>query len=337
MPFVEDILQHRSVSIVGLEKNTGKTTCLNYVLKRLSTMDSLVAITSIGVDGEQTDRVTHTPKPEVVVYEGMIFVTSEKHYRKRRLVAEVLDVSDESTSLGRLVTARAITTGKVMLSGPAHNDGIKRLIQRMAQWGVQTTIVDGALSRLSLASPAVSESLILATGAAVSANIPMLVRKTQFVQRLIDVDVVSDELAEQLKPITSGLWAIDSANQLHDLEITSAFMLDKNDQDLLRFGTRIFVAGAVSTKLLDYFRLQHQAVELIFRDFTVCFASPESLSAYLQGGNQLKSLYKTKLLAVTVNPLSPNGMFLDSDRLQSAMRDALHIPVYDIMTLDSTH
>ena len=29
MPFVNDILKHRSLSIVGLEKNTGKTVCLN--------------------------------------------------------------------------------------------------------------------------------------------------------------------------------------------------------------------------------------------------------------------------------------------------------------------
>ena len=35
MPFIEDILKHKSLSIVGLEKNTGKTECLNYVLSRL--------------------------------------------------------------------------------------------------------------------------------------------------------------------------------------------------------------------------------------------------------------------------------------------------------------
>ena len=35
MPFTGDILQYKSMSIVGLEKNTGKTECLNYILKRL--------------------------------------------------------------------------------------------------------------------------------------------------------------------------------------------------------------------------------------------------------------------------------------------------------------
>ena len=35
VPFINDILKHNSLSIVGLQKNTGKTECLKYVLERL--------------------------------------------------------------------------------------------------------------------------------------------------------------------------------------------------------------------------------------------------------------------------------------------------------------
>ena len=35
MPFVSDIVKYDSLSIVGLEKNTGKTEALNYILRRL--------------------------------------------------------------------------------------------------------------------------------------------------------------------------------------------------------------------------------------------------------------------------------------------------------------
>ena len=31
--------------------------------------------------------------------EGMIFVTSEKHYRERRLVAEIMEIDDHRTAL----------------------------------------------------------------------------------------------------------------------------------------------------------------------------------------------------------------------------------------------
>ena len=35
MGFVDDISDYRSLAIVGLEKNTGKTECLNYILRRI--------------------------------------------------------------------------------------------------------------------------------------------------------------------------------------------------------------------------------------------------------------------------------------------------------------
>ncbi len=56
MPFVDEILKYRSVSIVGLEKNTGKTECLNYIINRLPTDYFSVAVTSIGLDGESPDQ-----------------------------------------------------------------------------------------------------------------------------------------------------------------------------------------------------------------------------------------------------------------------------------------
>ncbi len=119
MPFVEEILRHGSVSIVGLAKNAGKTEVLNYVLGRVGGRAARVAVTSIGLDGETVDQVKRTPKPEIVIPEGMVFTTSETHYRQKRLVAEVLDVGVRDTALGRLITARALTGGKVLLSGPS--------------------------------------------------------------------------------------------------------------------------------------------------------------------------------------------------------------------------
>lgn len=43
MGFVDDISDYRSLAIVGLEKNTGKTECLNYILrgKRFGQIGSL--------------------------------------------------------------------------------------------------------------------------------------------------------------------------------------------------------------------------------------------------------------------------------------------------------
>lgn len=331
---VADILKYRSLAIVGLEKNTGKTECLNYILRRVKGEARKFALTSVGIDGENRDQVCQTPKPEIEVPEGMVFVTSEKHFLEKRLVAEILDISEERTALGRLVTARAITSGKVLLSGPADTGGLKLLIARMKENGIQTTIVDGALSRLSLASPAVTEAMFLATGAAVSGNIPELVRRTKFVYELIGLEEVETELQDVLDGVGQGVWAIDSEGKVVDLHLPSIFMLEKMGTDLFRFGNRLFVAGAVSDKLLQYLRVQKQPVELIIRDFTRVFAKPESYYAFLRKSGSLKVVHRSRLLAVTINPVAPSGLVLDSDRLRDVMQEALELPVYDVKRIE---
>lgn len=327
-------MKYRSLAIVGLEKNTGKTECLNYILRRVKGEARKFALTSVGIDGENRDQVCQTPKPEIEVPEGMVFVTSEKHFLEKRLVAEILDISEERTALGRLVTARAITSGKVLLSGPADTGGLKLLIARMKENGIQTTIVDGALSRLSLASPAVTEAMFLATGAAVSGNIPELVRRTKFVYELIGLEEVETELQDVLDGVGQGVWAIDSEGKVVDLHLPSIFMLEKMGTDLFRFGNRLFVAGAVSDKLLQYLRVQKQPVELIIRDFTRVFAKPESYYAFLRKGGSLKVVHRSRLLAVTINPVAPSGLVLDSDRLRDVMQEALELPVYDVKRIE---
>ena len=50
MTFINEILKYNSLSIVGLQKNTGKTVSLNYVLDRLPVERKRIAVTSIGID-----------------------------------------------------------------------------------------------------------------------------------------------------------------------------------------------------------------------------------------------------------------------------------------------
>ena len=330
MGFVTNISDFGSLAIVGLEKNTGKTECLNYILGQLGGRADRFALTSVGIDGESRDQVCQTAKPEIEIPEGMIFVTSEKHYREKRLAAEVLDVSLERTALGRLITARAKMSGKLLLSGPSDTAGLKAVIDLLKSRGVGTTIVDGALSRLSLASPAVTEAMILATGAAVAGNIPELVRKTKYVYELIGIEEIEEALRTRLDPLTQGVWAVSGGGEPIDLELPSVLMLERSGENLFRHGRRIYATGIVTDKLFQLLRTQQREVELIVRDFTRVFASPEAFYAFLRRGHRIRVVHRSRLLAVTVNPTAPSGLVLDSRRLCEAMQEALQIPVYDV-------
>ena len=318
---------------MGLEKNTGKTETLKYVLDRLPVQTKRIAVTSIGIDGETTDQVTRTQKPEIVLREGMYFGTSETHYRQRRLLSELIDVSDEGTSLGRVVTARALTRGKILLSGPSSASSLKRWMSEMQQrFDIDLVIIDGALSRMSSASPAVSQSMILATGAAYSANINTLVSKTTHVVDLINLDLTSERNVDTLTPLEKGLWFIDKDGELHALDTATSLSRDIHFQGMDGCET-LYVAGALVDGFLEKVRKNKdlKRVELVVRDFTKVFASPQQIRLFVKGGGRISVLSKSTLLAVTVNPTSPSGYVLDSDTLCGRLSEAIGLPVYDLL------
>ena len=332
LPFINDILQYDSLSIVGLEKNTGKTECLKYVLDRLPVQTKRIAVTSIGIDGETVDQVTRTQKPEIVLREGMFFGTSETHYRQRRLVSELLDVSDENTSLGRVVTARALTGGKILLSGPSSASSLKRWMGDMRRLDIDLVIIDGALSRMSSASPAVSQSMILATGAAYSANINTLVSKTAHVVDLINLDLTGESNLNVLSPLDKGLWFIDKDDCLHSLDTMTSLSKDIRFEGMENCKT-LYVAGALVDGFLEKVRKNKnlKQVELVVRDFTKIFVTPQQFRLFLKAGGRISVLQKSKLIAVTVNPTSPSGYVLDSETLCDKLSAAIQHPVYDLM------
>lgn len=331
-PFIDDIQKYDSLSIIGLEKNTGKTETLKYVLDRLPVDKKRIVVTSIGIDGETTDQVTLTQKPEIVLREGMFFGTSEMHYRQRRLVSELIDVSDVTTSLGRVVTAKALTSGKILLSGPASTVGLRQWMADMRRFDIDLVVIDGALSRMSSASPAVSQSMILATGAAYSANLPTLVQKTAFVVDLINLPLTDGEDIRRLLPLEKGVWWTDGDGQLHELNgLTS--LAKEIRFDGMEQCRQLYVAGALVDGFLEKVRKNKnlRQTEIVVRDFTKIFVTPLQFRTFLKSGGSIHVLQKSQLLAITVNPTSPSGYVLDSDMLCGKLTEVTGIPAYDLL------
>ena len=68
------IEKYKRISIIGMEKNVGKTTLLNKLIADIGKTKKL-GLTSIGRDGEDIDVVTNTDKPRIYVREGSIIAT----------------------------------------------------------------------------------------------------------------------------------------------------------------------------------------------------------------------------------------------------------------------
>lgn len=76
---------------------------------------------------------------------------------------------------------------------------------------------------------------------------------------------------------------------------------------------------------------KEERFEIIIKDFTRVFADEQVCRGFLNKGGVLSVAGKSRLLAVCVNPTSPQGYRLDSDLLCSRMREELEIPVYDVV------
>ena len=331
MPFIQDILKYKSVSIVGMAKNTGKTTCLNYILKRLYEEKCKIAITSIGVDGEERDVLYDTPKPRISLKKGNIFITSEKHFEERELQAKILTVSNKTTALGRLVTAQVEKEGKIILSGPSDSIWLHNCIEKMSDFNVNLTLVDGALSRMSLASPTVTDAMILCTGAACSIHLEQLIKKVKYLCELIALPLVDENLLKLCEPLHEGVWIIFANNEIEKISdslFLENFLVDKKFEQCKVF----FINGALTNNFMKMITTKENISEinLIIKDFTHIFVEPATFQKFIRRGGKIQVLKQAKLLAICTNPTSPEGFCYEPEFLRSSIQNELNIPVYDI-------
>lgn len=314
-----------------MQKNTGKTETLNYIISRLCSYNSIrIGLTSIGIDGESIDQVTGTKKPEIILNPNTLFITSEELYPRRELVSDIINISKESTSLGRLITANTIKSGKALISGPNTNSWLKENIENLHSLGADLVLVDGAISKLSFGSPSITDAMILTTGASLSLEERKLIRETKFVYDLTQLQEVEKEIGKKLENIEQGAYSISDNGEIEDLGIRSVLMIDKCADRLFAKDRRLFFSGIITDKLFDILNTQKESYEIIIKDFTKVFSSINKTNQFLRKGGRISVVDRVNLIAITVNPTSPSGYNLNSDQLIQGLKQEIPIPIYNI-------
>ena len=191
----ELIEKYRRISIIGMEKNVGKTTLLNKLINDIG-IKKVLGITSIGRDGEDVDVVTSTDKPRIYIRRGSIIATGRDCLSKCDITKEILYVTDFTTPMGDIVVVRALSDGYVDIAGPSYNTQVKKIIELMENFGSEITIIDGALSRKSTAISDVSDATILATGAALSLDMLKVIEETKKTVNFLQLEELEEKALE---------------------------------------------------------------------------------------------------------------------------------------------
>lgn len=176
----------KTMSIVGMCKNAGKTTMLNWMLHH-DRLRGTLGLTSIGRDGESTDVVTGTEKPGIFVREGTLIATARDMLRLGDVTTEILETTGIPTPLGEVVILRARSAGNVQLAGPSITSQLREVSRMFFDLGADKSIIDGALGRKSLGARAVAEGVVLCTGASYHMSMEKVVADTANIYRIMNL------------------------------------------------------------------------------------------------------------------------------------------------------
>ena len=228
----EQLLQRlhsvRTMSIVGMCKNAGKTTMLNWLLEQ-GRLQGTLGLTSIGRDGESTDVVTGTEKPGIFVREGTLIATAQDMLRLGDITKEILMTTGIPTPLGEVVIVRARSAGYVQLAGPSITTQLKAVSHAFFDLGADISIIDGALGRKSLGARAVAEGVILCTGASYDMNMDKVVADTAHIYHLMNLPK-----AETLPP--EAAEGLEKCWREHGAALVTGALTDSMVLPLLRSG-----------------------------------------------------------------------------------------------------
>ncbi|MCB5286900.1 MAG: hypothetical protein LHW64_03755 [Candidatus Cloacimonetes bacterium] len=149
------------IALVGISKNSGKTSLLNAILAEYPSL--AWAVMTTGIDGEEKDLVYKTHKPQVSLHPGMLFCCDAQSLDTHGSKVQVL--SAISYSGRKLFLAKALHSLKTQITGPSTVLQQAKLIAQARALGAQKVLVDGSLDRKSIAMEKAIDALILLVGA----------------------------------------------------------------------------------------------------------------------------------------------------------------------------
>lgn len=328
--------KYKSVSIVGMAKNAGKTTALNYLIEEAIDECVALGVTSTGRDGESQDLVTGTEKPRVYLDEDMLVAVPSLLFDMADAGLEVLKKTKYSTAIGELLICRVREAGYVQVAGPVINAEQKLLCEDMLNLGCDLILIDGAIDRKTIASPDTSDAIILSTGAVLSRKLKNVVDETAHVVNLYR----SPELAPgpvrdaiEKNSFEEKIMLVTESGEVRKLDLLTGLGAASEINGSIDEDTAyIYIPGAFTTSVISDISLRNlKQVQFVLKDPTKIFVSAMDWSRYRKKGFRLSVLKNIEIAAITVNPWAPAGYTFDNRFLLEEMQKAIpDIPVVDV-------
>ena len=328
--------KYRTLSIVGMAKNAGKTTALNFLIEEAIDEGIQLGITSTGRDGESQDLVTGTEKPRVDLEEDMLVAVPTLLYDLADAGLEVVKKTKYSTAIGELLICRVKDAGYVQVAGPVINAEQKLLCRDMMELGCSLILIDGAIDRKSIASPDTSDAIILSTGAVLSRKLNKVVEETAHVVNLyrtpeLEEGVIRDAITEN--NFDDKIMLVNGDGKIKKLDLATGLGAAKEINGAIDEDTRyIYIPGAFTNSVISDISLKNlKQVQFVLKDPTKIFVNAMDWGIFRKKGLRVSVLKNIEIAAITVNPWAPAGYTFDNRFLLEEMQKAIpDIPIIDV-------
>lgn len=337
MGLIYDLSQkYKTLSIVGMSKNAGKTTALNYLIEEAMDEGIKLGITSTGRDGETEDLVTGTEKPRVYLDEDTLVAVPSFLYELSDAGLEVVRETKYSTAIGTLLICRVKSAGYVQVAGPVINAEQKMLCQDMLDEGCDMVMIDGAIDRKTIASPDTSDAIILATGAVISRKMNKMVEETAHVVNLYSTEELENGMfrdAIEQNNFDDKIMLVSEDGEVKKLDLLTGLGAARYIDEAIDDGTKyVYIPGAFTNSVIsDISTKKIKQVRFVLKDPTKIFINTMDWGRLRKRGFRASVLRKIKIALITVNPWAPAGYTFDNRELLQAMKEAIpDIPVIDV-------
>lgn len=331
--FSKELRKYKSLAIIGLSKNAGKTTSLNSILELLRYQK--VSLTSIGYDGEEADLVFETKKPTILIKKGMLVATAKKCLLSSDVHFEILDTTGFNTPLGQVIIAKALSDGLIEIAGPSTNSQIDCVINLLQEYDKDAlVIVDGALNRKSFADPSVCEATILCSGMSGDTDIDSVVLKTEYALKLFDIKVVDKNLKDLINNEEAMVLLINDDNEIVYHNKMTILNQENHIISLFDKHTRfLYINGPLTDKLCLTILKKRNILndfKIIVDNATKVFITSKVFDMLKLARIEIGYLNKINIEIVAMNP---QGIYklVDSDELVNKMREYTNIRVIDFV------
>lgn len=301
---IQQLQSVRSMSIVGMCKNAGKTTMLNWLLAH-SGRGRVLGLTSIGRDGESTDVVTGTEKPSIFVPAGTLIATAKDMLWLGDVTKEILVSTGIPTPLGEVIIMRARSDGYVQLAGPSITTQLKSVSQTFFDLGA------GAVDhrrRARAPSPSARGRWRRASSSAPGASYHMRMEK-----------VIAD---------TVSIYRIMNLPKAQTVPTAPEGTLE---QCLKEQGEALVTGALTDSMVLPLLRAGVlRKNRLVVADPSKVLLSPDTLDKMQLREVRLETAEAARTLCITVNPVSAYGWKFDKDEFRARLQEAVDVPVINV-------